>query len=683
MFLISLFAGVLAALTFAGSAQAAAYTIASDGTGCAAIGTWDAGTHTCTVNQDLTVLTGIGIKMTGSSLTLDGAGHTMTGGSAAGNYAINNDDVASPAQTGLTVRNFNIVNFDTGIRIYNGDSSSIYSNRISGCNFGIFLTQAADNNVAWFNTIENSAVEGVHIYSSNSNILLENNFISNAAQANVGGTSSGNNFSFFGVGNYWNDYDSPAEGCMNTTAFDLHCDGAYNPPGGAPAGVNDPGPWVLMNAWTRSDWTWYDNVGGDNWVLLANRIGGSGNLVYDLMVNRSPWTLTSMPGYGPGCVPPGSAIYNKYSGMMDGPVSAMVRAGGADPVASQRILWPKGGNSLEEIPGVWSYQLDSRVYWPWYDMASPGYKDWILISNPNDYLIHYSVSIAGVTRVADGTIPAGGRAIPTFPGIMGGPVEVNAWDDSLNKVNIMASQRVLSNSDTSFNEVPGVAQSSLGSDYVWTWYDMTGGARDWIMIANPATQPDGSPSTGLWYTVYIAGVEVARNELPLGLGQNQTLTFPGTMNGPVEVKTYSDYVRATPARSICSQRAVWGPSFEEVMGENRALTLHSYNWTWYDMYSSGARNWVLAANPLTNADGSANVNPITVTVRFTDKLTGAPQEVSNDLAPGERWTPVFPDMMGGPVQVSAVLSSDHVTGADVIASQRVLWNGYFNEVWGQ
>lgn len=43
---------------------------------------------------------------------------------------------------------------------------------------------------------------------------------------------------------------------------------------------------------------------------------------------------------------------------------------------------------------------------------------------------------------------------------------------------------------------------------------------------------------------------------------------------------------------------------------------------------------------------------------------------------GGNITPTFPGQQNGPVEVTS-------TGGSVMASQRVLWNGYFNEVLGQ
>lgn len=38
--------------------------------------------------------------------------------------------------------------------------------------------------------------------------------------------------------------------------------------------------------------------------------------------------------------------------------------------------------------------------------------------------------------------------------------------------------------------------------------------------------------------------------------------------------------------------------------------------------------------------------------------------------------------MGGPVQLRTFSDEAHTTPANAIASQRVLWNGFFNEVMG-
>ncbi len=669
--------GTVLMLFSTASAQAAVtYTIDASGTGCSGAFSWDAGTKTCTLNQDLSV-SGSAIKITGSSLpsepfTLNGAGHTLTGDGSAGNYGVYAED---GAQQGLQVINFNINNFDEGISFLGAASGSILGNNITGCTNGIVLTQSANTNDVFYNTLKSSSKNGVWVLNSNSNSMYFNNFISNAAQAAVTGTSTGN----FTSENYWDSWSTPPN-CVPSNGGIYACAAPYSFTGGS-----DNMPLVLQDYFNRYDWSWYDNVGGDDWVLLGNRplrdmhtpftpftpFTSSSGFFFNLNIANTQQSLPALAGGGPGYVDPGNIITTKYLDLKTGPVSAVASWPAAgSPIASQRILWPKGGNSLEEVPGTQGDALDSQFYWTWYDMQSSGFSDQILISDPNSFAVSYSIKIAG-SVVQTGTIAAGDKVTPTFAGVMGGPVEVEANDGSGHRAVVMASQRVLSNNGSAFNELPGQPGSTLGSDYFWTWYDMQStGANDWVLIANP-NDPGGAQ---IYYKIFIAGNQVAQGG-PIAPGGNVAPTFPGTMNGPVEVKTYSDPDFTTAANSIASQRSIFGPSFEEVPGCNYYRGC-GYDWTWYDERSPGAQNWVLVANV-------SATDTITATVSFIDKTTGTLQSASRDLAPYGHWTPDFPGKMGGPVRVSAIDKTNPGLGAAIMASQRVLWNGYFNEVLGQ
>jgi hypothetical protein len=115
---------------------------------------------------------------------------------------------------------------------------------------------------------------------------------------------------------------------------------------------------------------------------------------------------------------------------------------------------------------------------------------------------------------------------------------------------------------------------------------------------------------------------------------------------------------------IASQRLVFGPSFGETMGVPDDSLAASNHWTWYDYASPGMQNWVLVANP--------NSNTIYYSIKIGGKVM--PGYSNTALVPGGIVTPTFPGTMEGPVEV--------VADGDVIASQRVLYNGYFNEVLG-
>lgn len=516
-----------------------------------------------------------------------------------------------------------------------------------------------------FNTVQNSGNVGIAINSSNTNNIGGNNMISNSIQAWVGGSSSGNTLNE----NYWDNWSAPPN-CVNAT-FDYFCDAPYVFTGG-----NDAQPLVLSHLFDRADWTWYDGQASDDWILLGTRPGIAIGFFYKLIIGGSPRMLPAFPVLGPGYVPPGKTLYAKYDGIMGGPVVAQGDVDAAG-ITSQRVLWPKGGSSLEEVPGINVLQMNSRYYWPWYDMMSPGFSDWVLVSNPNNYQVHYTIKI-GNAVVDNNVIPAGGRVTPTFPGKMGGPVVVDADDGAGHRAYVIASQRVLTGGGSAFNELPGQpadGPNGLNGDYVWTWYDMTSGAKNWVLIANP---PDAAGP--IYYDIWIGSLTGApvKSGGPIAPGANETPVFPGVMGGPVRVKTYPDAAHTTLAKSIVSQRSLWGPSFEEVLGKPYATLAPSYYWTWYDQKSAGARNWVLVANPST-------ADTITATVSFTDQDTGMPVSVSSDIAPTGRWTPMFPGRMGGPVVVRAYRAGGSwpADARNVITSQRVLWNGYFNEVWGQ
>jgi parallel beta-helix repeat protein len=634
---------------------ASAYEIQDNATGgeCTQIGTWDNASKTCTLNQDLSLAlasSDLGIYITSDDITLDGAGHSITLTSA----RVSQRGVFVSGQDSVTVKHLTINGFDEGIYLSSCTYGDVIGNRLGSNISGIYVAGGHHNKIS-INNMESNTLYGLRLTSTSSNEVKTNDFISNSTQVFVSGGAA-NSYSY---GNYFNDYDSRAEGCVNNAPFNYSCDTAYSFAGGSsPA-------YVLSGLYDRIDWTWYDDVGGDNWVLLVNNPGNPFDILFHLEIDNSERPLTSIPGYSAGYVPPGSTIFNKYAGLVGGPVTVKKIEPNTRPTAtSQRILWPKGGNSLEEVNGTHAAGYYSRLYWTWYDMASPGFKNWVLISNLNNYQINYNIKIAG-TVVDTGTIPANGRVTPTFPGMIGGPVEANAWDSYGDPVYIMGSQRVLSNNDTAFNEQPGLSARTLNSEYVWTWYDQVSpGAKNWVLVANP---PDAAGP--IYYEVWIAGTKV-KDGGPIPPGGNETPTFPGTIGGPVEVKSFSDAGHNTAAASIASQRIIWGPSFGEVLGGNSNIV---HTWTWYDQASAGAKNWVLVGNP-PDAPGP---------IYYEVWVAGNKVKDGGPIPPGGNETPTFPGTIGGPVVVKSYSNAAHTSSASSIASQRVLWNGYFNENWGQ
>ncbi len=779
-------------------AAGAQVTIDATGAGCGAVvgngafGRWDAASKTCTMLEDVSLKPGDSndaIEITGGGITLDGAGHLLTGQNPTGGLV--GTGVRVNGHTGFTVRNLTISQFYYGISLENIPMGSPLaevtannlSSTVSGIRVdasqsidiernnsslnqyhGIELGNASANVQLLGNTFDNNTLDGVYasnsssltitdneasqnglsgislnssqgsvgensvksnnlngvelisssgsivqgniiqgngyastgfgvyLNNSGSNTIIRNNFIDNRAQAQADGASSGNSFNVTGQGgNYWSDFDSPATGCHNILGNDSFCDSPYTA-----TGVQDNQAWTLRNGWSSYYFTWYDNVDANDWVLMAQPNSTTATGYFDLFIANLQKDLPPLAGglcasgCTPGQVPPGMTITPLYDGLIGGPVFAASRSG-SKAIVSQRILWPRGGSSLEEVPGTDAQKLSGHFYWTWYDNQTPGYTNWILVANPNDYDVYYQIKIAGAV-VDSGTIPANDKVTPKIdaPGQVkfGGPVEVEAAADQYftEPARVMASQRVLSNYGGALNEVPGIPAGELSSDYFWTWYDDLGGTN-WVLVANP------DPARTMYYQIDLNGGCSASQPLPadkaclsgpIAAGGYTAPRLAGKMGGPLEVKTWSDAVNgSSPMNSIASQRSVWGPSFEEVPGFPHSALTNRYHWTWYDQATPGVVNWVLVANPALDINGSP-----ASTVYYTIEIGSTVPASANCVAlpPGTNATPTFSGQMNGPVELSVYSDSGCQTpapaGNGVIASQRVLWKGYFNEVLG-
>ncbi|MBE0430017.1 MAG: hypothetical protein IBX61_09150 [Thermoleophilia bacterium] len=418
--------------------------------------------------------------------------------------------------------------------------------------------------------------------------------------------------------------------------------------------------------------TWYDDAGGDNWVLMSNPFGND-PLTFTLSIGGQ---YRSLAAHNNGAVLAGQTITPRYPGVLGGPVIATSQTG-KPAIVSQRILWPKGGNSIEEVLGTDANKLSSHFYWSWYDESlGSGFSNWILIANPQgppanpgNQSVRYRIKIGGqLVPGGSGSIAAGSYVTPRFSGRVGGPVEVEACVDDftgpgnscLTPARVMASQRVLSGGGTAFNELVGTPAGELSNRYLWTWYDDKEGSN-WLLVANHG-------SGDVQYTIKIGGVPMPGYEdRTLAPGAIETPRF-GIAGGPVEVTSTGDV--------LASQRVIWGPSFGETPGYSYDALSSNYHWTWYDQAEPGVSNWVLVANP---SDSN---------VWYRIYIGGQARNACTALAANDRHTPTFPGQRGGPVEVRAYASSGDCAsgtltpGTKVMASQRVLWKGYFNEVLG-
>ncbi|MHB9088508.1 MAG: TolB family protein [Thermoleophilia bacterium] len=437
---------------------------------------------------------------------------------------------------------------------------------------------------------------------------------------------------------------------------------------------------------------WYDSLFGKTWVLMAQPSMGSeaaaANFFDVFLRPLQSQSTVKMNKNGAINVAAGQTQFLINNGTMGGPVSVVA----GDPgLISERSLF---GNSFEEVWGTTYDELDYHYWWPVYDGYSEGMKNWVLISNPPEnnvdvtarVAIHVPEELGNDITLYSHAIKPGETWTPQFPGVRSGPVEVTAWSSAggVNKPQkVITSQRVLYNG--AFNEMPGIAASDLASSYVWTWYDSKSpGAKNWVLIANP----DPLKSVYVWAGVGSDDSGGEGGPLPedfMRIGPNETISMRNDSldpDGPVLVMGCFDLnaCENTPAPIIASQRLIWGPSFSEIAGTPEAdlVPYSNSNWTWYDQLTAGAKNWVLVSN--------LNEFQIYAEIRIEGVRVW-----DGTIDPLHNVTPTFAGKMGGPVEVEAWVSDiDPLTKqqkkdepALVFASQRVLWNGYFNEIVGK
>lgn len=181
---------------------------------------------------------------------------------------------------------------------------------------------------------------------------------------------------------------------------------------------------------------WYDGVSpGMNTWLIINNMGTQAAGVYVSIGGSGTWYYT---------VPAGGTITPAFKGVVDGPVR-ITSSNGEPLLASERSLYY---GSLEEVGGTDAASLAGSSWFTWYDFATAGMVDWIMVGNPNQQAANVQIRIGGVL-VDQYSIPPGGRVTPAYPGVMNGPVEVSETSGRV----LLVSQRVIYNS--SFNELMG------------------------------------------------------------------------------------------------------------------------------------------------------------------------------------------------------------------------------------
>jgi len=691
--LVLMLATAVSLQVFSGEADAVVppYVISDDPAGgdCALIGAWDSGLKKCTLSTDISLSSGILatpniIEVAGNGITIDGAGHTISGLGQTGT------GVSVYGYSTAVIMNIDFVDLYYGVDTLGSSAAQIYKNTFTDCLTGVFLETGSNANLLNFNEFsggneglkalnssnhvisQNDFFTGnfyLYLENSDNNAIFNNNFLGAGGAPYIQPDSTGNVFNFPAPtgGNYWENHARESQGCINADN-DRYCDGPYAITGGTDN---------LPLARRRFLFSWYDSSspGAKNWVLMANPGDvSSSDSFFDLYINQVQRAITALPGSAPGEVPVLKSVTPIYPGVIGGPVEVGYHG---PALVSQRTLW--AGNSLEEVVGADASELSSHYWWTWYDQQSAGYRNWVLVSNPGSTTVYFRIKIGGQERTptngqpAAGALASGQSVTPQFAGIMAGPVEVEAWSDGVGGTTpapVYASQRVLSNGGTAFNEVPGITDGDLSSHYVWSWYDeKSPGAKNWILVGNP------DPVQWMDVQYRVAGEGTFLGSVPPGgIVVRRGFTDDGgqlLQGGPVEVKTFV-WNTSTPMDSIASQRITWGPSFEEVPGQPFSAVGNDYLWTWYDQQSAGMTNWVLVASP----PGSFAVAAYQIVIGGVamDLDPGTAGQQGGFVYPDRVEFHSFPGVIGGPVAVDA--------DNPVISTQRVVYNGFFNEVTG-
>lgn len=168
-FFLFLLGSCSAIFAFEARSAAVIHTIDASGGGCAAIGDWDPGTLTCTMNRDLI---SDGIVINAAGVTLDGGGHTMffIQGGAPHAVKINR-------KNNVTVRNMHIRRYQTGIYAEMTRYSTISSSKLEDISGnGIFINNSHSNLVE-NNQVVNDETSGefsIRLLSATDNTISGN-----------------------------------------------------------------------------------------------------------------------------------------------------------------------------------------------------------------------------------------------------------------------------------------------------------------------------------------------------------------------------------------------------------------------------------------------------------------------------------------------------------------------------
>jgi hypothetical protein len=219
------------------------------------------------------------------------------------------------------------------------------------------------------------------------------------------------------------------------------------------------------NQLTTDYWfTSYDDVGMITYLVIGNP-HVSNTAQVDVYIGGVKRNAT------PYQIAPGQRVFLRY-GINSGPVR-VVSTNGVNIFASERT---KFGNTFNEVMGYPGNQVHTEFWFTSYDDV--GMITYLVIGNPHSSnTAQVDVYIGGVKKNATPYSIAPGQRVFLRYGINSGPVRVV----STNGVNIFASERA--KYINSFNEILGIANNQLTTDYWFTAYDDVGMDTNLVIAA--------------------------------------------------------------------------------------------------------------------------------------------------------------------------------------------------------
>jgi Zn-dependent metalloprotease len=223
------------------------------------------------------------------------------------------------------------------------------------------------------------------------------------------------------------------------------------------------------NKLTTHYWfTWYDNKDMQTAVMVGNP---STTATATVTIKIAGATMDTYS------LPPRSTHQSVFDGVQNGPVEVLANR---TVFASERGMFGTSGmETFNEVIGFPHNQLTNNYWFPWYD--NQNMITWVLVGNPSaTQTATVTIKIAGST-VYTNTIAPMGNITPTFAGVVNGPVQVTS------NIPVFTSERALAGwpgTAPSFNEILGIANTKLTTDYWFTWYDDKDMTTD-VVIARP------------------------------------------------------------------------------------------------------------------------------------------------------------------------------------------------------